>query len=299
MKTKIKHLDRKIFLIVTTVPILFLYTYFYIAPSVRGLYMSLFSWRGLSMTSMQFVGIKNFIRLFKDAIFYKALVNNLYLFIVSSVFIFALSFFFAVILSGDTLKEKNMYRTIFFFPVAVPMVVVGIIAISVYQHVGILNTLLDAIGLGNLRQMWFGQSNLVKPSLSSFLVWKFLGFYMILNLAAIQNIPNDLYEAAHIDGANKLQQTFWITFPLTWEVIRIQFVFFIVSSFTSIFELVYSTTSGGPDRASEVLVTYMYEQGFTNYQFGYSAALGVVILLITTSLALFLLRISRREVFEM
>ncbi len=299
MKLKLKNFERKTFIFLTTVPILAMYFLFYIYPSLRGLYMSLFSWRGLSLKAMNFIGIENFVRLFQDKVFYQALYNNLYIFIFASLITFALAFFFASLLARDVLKEKNFYRTIFFFPVAVPMVVVGIIAISVYQQVGIINTLLEAVGLEEWQQLWFADRLLVKPSLTSFLIWKVLGFYMILNLAGILNIPRELYESAVIDGANAFQQTIKITLPLIWEVVRIQLVFFIISSFTAVFELVFSTTEGGPDRASEVLVTYMYEMGFKNYQFGYGASIGVVILIITTLMALLLLRVSKRETVQL
>lgn len=299
MKIGTKRIDRKLFIFFSTVPILFFYLMFYIYPSARALYMSMFSWRGLSLEAMSFAGIENFTRLFQDRIFYRSLYNNLSIFVSASIVTFVLAFFFAVLLSRNLLKEQSVYRTIFFFPVAVPMVVVGIIAVSVYQQVGIINTLLEAIGLEEWQQMWFADRRLVKPALTSFLVWKVLGFYMVLNLAGILNIPRDLYESAIIDGATAWQQTFRITLPLIWEVVRIQLVFFIISSFTAIFELVFSTTAGGPNRASEVLVTYMYEMGFTHYQFGYGAAIGVVILFITTVLALSLLRISRRDVVEL
>jgi N-acetylglucosamine transport system permease protein len=299
MKLKLKNIERKTFIFLTTVPILAMYFLFYIYPSLRGLYMSLFSWRGLSLKAMNFIGIENFVRLFQDKVFYQALYNNLYIFIFASLITFALAFFFASLLARDVLKEKNFYRTIFFFPVAVPMVVVGIIAISVYQQVGIINTLLEAVGLEEWQQLWFADRLLVKPSLTSFLIWKVLGFYMILNLAGILNIPRELYESAVIDGANAFQQTIKITLPLIWEVVRIQLVFFIISSFTAVFELVFSTTEGGPDRASEVLVTYMYEMGFKNYQFGYGASIGVVILIITTLMALLLLRVSKRETVQL
>ncbi len=296
---KTKHLERNVFIVLTTVPILMMYIYFYIYPSIRGLYMSLFSWRGLSLVNMRFIGLNNFRTLAQDRVFHTALYNNLYIFFFSSIIIFVFAFFFAVLLSRDTLREKHVYRTIFFFPVAVPMVVVGIISLSVYRQIGILNTLLEMIGLGHWQQMWFADSSLVKPSIISFLVWKVFGFYMILNLAAIQNIPNELYESAVIDGANAVQQTFKITLPLIWEVVRIQLVFFIISSFAAAFELIFSTTRGGPDRASEVLVTYLYESAFTHYKFGYGSAIGVVILIITFLIAILLLRTSKKETVEL
>ena len=290
--------ERNIFIISIVVPIIALYILFYIFPCIRGLYMSLFRWRGISM-NMHFVGLKNFVDLFQDRDFLKSLYNNLYIFLFTSVLLFIFSIFFAVILSKDILPERNVYRTIFFFPAAVPMVVVGIIAMSVYAPTnGILNTFLDAIGLGALKQLWFSNRYLVKPSLITFLVWKVLGFYMVLMIASIQNIPTELYESAVIDGAGTWQQTVKITLPLIWEVVRTALVFFIISSFAASFAIIFMTTHGGPDRASEVLVTYMYENAFSFSKFGYGTAIGVMILVITLILALVLLRTTEREVVQ-
>jgi len=152
--------------------------------------------------------------------------------------------------------------------------------------------------LGALKQLWFSNRYLVKPSLITFLVWKVLGFYMVLMIASIQNIPTELYESAVIDGAGTWQQTVKITLPLIWEVVRTALVFFIISSFAASFAIIFMTTHGGPDRASEVLVTYMYENAFSFSKFGYGTAIGVMILVITLILALVLLRTTEREVVQ-
>jgi N-acetylglucosamine transport system permease protein len=298
MKLRTENRARSVFIYAVTLPIVSLYILFYIFPCIRGLYMSLFSWRGISM-KMTFTGLKNFVDLFKDRAFYQALSNNMYIYVLSSLILFAVSIFFAVILSRNLLPEKHVYRTLFFFPAAVPMVVVGVISMSVFAPTaGILNTFLDAIGLGSLKQLWFSNKRLVLPSLTAFLVWKVLGFYMVLMIAAIQNIPAELYESAILDGAKTWQQTTRITLPLIWEVVRTALVFFIISSFAATFGIVFLVTRGGPDRASEVLVTYMYENAFTFFKFGYGTAIGVMILVITVIMALIILRTTRREVVE-
>jgi N-acetylglucosamine transport system permease protein len=298
MKLRTRSRERSIFIIAVTFPIVSLYILFYIFPCIRGLYMSLFSWRGISL-KMTFAGLQNFADLFQDRAFFQALTNNLYIFLFSSVLLFVFSIFFAVILSRNLLPERNVYRTIFFFPATVPLVVVGVISMSVYAPTtGILNTFLEAIGLGSLKQLWFSNKNLVLPSLGSFLVWKVLGFYLVLLIAAIQNIPTDLYESATLDGARTWQQTTRITLPLIWEVVRTLLVFFIISSFAATFGIIFMTTRGGPDRASDVLVTYMYESAFTFYKFGYGTAIGVMILVITVVMALVILRTTRREVVQ-
>ena len=298
MKLATENRARNAFIIAVTVPIGGLFILFYVYPCLRGLYMSLFTWRGISL-KMTYVGLKNFADLFHDSAFFISLRNNLYIYVLASIILFAVSIFLAVVLSHNVLPEKHVYRTIFFFPAAVPIVVVSVISMSVFAPTtGILNTILDAIGLGSLKQLWFSNKHLVLPSLTAFLVWRVLGFYMVLMIAAIQNIPLELYESARLDGARIFTQTMRITLPLIWEVVRTALIFFIISSFSATFGIVFLVTRGGPDRASEVLVTYMYQNAFTFFKFGYGTAIGVLILVITMIIALIILRATRREAVQ-
>jgi N-acetylglucosamine transport system permease protein len=147
---------------------------------------------------------------------------------------------------------------------------------------------------------WLGDAALVKNSVWFVMVWKSLGFYMVLFMAGILNIPQSLFESAHIDGYGVFHQTIKITIPLMWEQIRTALIFFIVTSCGVGFNVVYMMTRGGPARASEILTTYMYHLSFGGQsRFGYASAVAVAILVVTTVLALLIMRLSKRETIEM
>lgn len=273
-----------------------MYTVFLIIPCLLGLFMSLFNFKGLSL-KMSFAGFANFIKLFNDEIFFKALGNQMYVFLMNTIILFVVAIALAVLLSRSILREKNFFRVLFFFPSTVPMVIISVMWMSMYNpSIGILNGLLGLVGIP--AQGWLGDTSLVKNSIIAVIVWKSLGFYMVLFMAAVSNIPKSIYEVARLDGANEIVQTFKITIPLIWEVIRTSLVFFIITSCGVGFQVVYILTGGGPDRASELLTTYMYQQAFKLSNYGYGATIGVSILAVTMILALVLLKVTEREVYE-
>jgi len=267
-------------------------------PFIRAFYICLTDWNGYG-DKMNFIGLDNFIALFKDELVFNALKNNLFLFIIGIVVTFALSVTFAVALTRLKLREKNFYRIVFFFPNVLSIVIVSVVWMFIYNPTfGILNSFLKAIGLPNLARAWLGELDTVLPAISVPWIWMTVGFYMILFIAAIENIPTSLYESATIDGANQWQQLWKITIPLIWEVVRISVVYFILNAFNETFTIVDVTTKGGPSRASEVLTTYMYENAFFNSKFGYGTTIGVFIFLILLVLSLLWLRTSERESVE-
>jgi N-acetylglucosamine transport system permease protein len=258
--------------------------------------MSFFDFKGLSL-KMNFVKFNNFTKMFSDTIFYKSLGIHMYVFFLNTLILFILSISLAVLLSRNVLREKNFYRVLYFFPSAVPMVIISVMWRSIFNpSIGMLNGLLELVGIPG--KVWLGDSSLVKNAVVTVMVWKSLGFYMVLFMAAVMNIPTSLYEAARIDGAGEVRQTFKITIPLIWEVVRTSLVFFIITSCGVGFQVVYILTEGGPDRASELLTTYMYQQAFKLNKYGYGATISVAILVVTMVLALIILRVTEREVYE-
>ncbi|HHW31866.1 MAG TPA: sugar ABC transporter permease [Clostridiaceae bacterium] len=288
--------ERSLFISAFTIPPLFMYTFFLIVPCILGLFMSFFDFRGLSL-KMNFVGFNNYVKMFNDPIFFKTLGNHMYVFILNTIVVFTLSIALAVVLSRNVLREKNFYRVLYFFPSAVPMVIISVMWRSIFNpSIGVLNGLLELVGIPG--KVWLGDSSLVKNCVVTVMVWKSLGFYLVLFMAAVLNIPSSLYEAARIDGAGEIKQTFKITIPLIWEVVRTALVFFIITSCGVGFQVVYILTEGGPDRASELLTTYMYQQAFKLYKYGYGAAISGAILVVTMVLALIILKFTEREVYE-
>ncbi len=267
------------FITICLLPALILYCNFMVRPAVSMLSTSFYKWSGLS-PNMRFIGWRNYEMLWNDAKFWQSFGNTLYLMVWVTLITLALALFFAAALSRTKLKEKNFYRVIFFFPNVLSIVVIGTLFKNIYSmNNGILNALLRNIGLANLTHGWLGEAQTVLPAIAVAMVWQAVGYYMVIYMAGMDGIDAAIYEAADIDGATKGRQFFTLTIPLIWETIRVTLVFFVVSSINMSFQFVTTMTAGEPDGASEVALSYMYRQGFTNANFGYGMTVATVIFL--------------------
>lgn len=268
---------RKSFLAAYLIPTLVLYGIFCLYPCLKSLFLSLCNWSGFS-DNIKFVGLANFKRLAEDPIVWKALGNNVFILIFCTLFTFSIALAFAVMVT----RKKSIYhqglRIIYFIPYVMSIAVVSVLWMFIYNpSFGLVNGFLGKIGLSGLQHVWLGETNVIMGALTVPLVWMNIGFYMIMFIAAILNIPDDRYEAASIDGANGWQQFLHITVPGIWQEIRTSLVFFCVTAFNYSFELVYVMTKGGPNRASELLTTYLYENAFTYSDYGYASTIGVLL----------------------
>ena len=280
------------------IPTLAIFTIFVVIPFIRTFYISLTDWNGYG-NKMNFIGLENFKTLLQDELIWDAFKHNIYLFITGFIITFSLALIFAVSLTRSKMREKNFYRIIFYFPNILSIVIVSVVWMFIYNPtIGLLNGFLKAIGLQNLTHAWLGELDTVLVALAIPWIWMSVGFYMILMIAAIENIPASLYESATIDGANEWQQVGKITIPLIWDVLRISIVFFILNAFSGTFTIVDITTKGGPARASDLLTTLMYENAFTNSKFGYGTAIGTFIFIILLVLSLVWLKLSKRDTIE-
>jgi len=151
------------------------------------------------------------------------------------------------------------------------------------------------IGLESLSRIWLGDPKVIMGALTVPLVWMNVGFFMILFIASILNISEDIFEASSIDGANEFHKFCFIIIPSIWEVIRVSLVFFIVTAFNYSFELVYVITKGGPNRASELITTYLYENAFVKSDFGYASAIGVLLFVIVFVTTFLTLNLTKRK----
>lgn len=257
-------------------PAFLIYTVFVLVPIAYNFYVSLLSTD--LMSPSKFVGIKNYVNLFYDATFIKALRNNIFM-VIGSLLAQPLSLLFGNILF-QKIKGSHIFQTIFFLPCVICGVAVGLTWTFIYNsEFGILNNLLGAIGLGNLQQLWLADKKLAIFCIIFVVMWQYIGYHMIIQLAAMRNIDLTLYEAANIDGATKWEQFKLITFPLIKPILKIDTVLVITGSL-KYYDLIAVMTGGGPNHATEVMSTYMYYQGFRTLQYGYSAAIGVILLLL-------------------
>ncbi len=290
-----RKMRRNGFLLFCIVPSLVLYLYFMVYPSVTVFINSAFSWSGLSPVK-EFIGFENFKTLFADERFWTAFKNTVFLMIMVTIITMVLSMFLAYTLTRTKLREKNLYRTLFFFPNVLSVVVIGVLFEQIYApQTGILNAGLSKLGLSEFAHAWLGEPETVLGAIGVAMVWQAFGYYMVMYLAGMDSISPELYEVADIEGASKAYQFFHVTLPLMWEIVRVTLVFFIITNINMSFLFVSVMTDGAPNGSSEVLLSYMYRQAFTNANFGYAMAVAVIIFLFSFALALVINKLTESK----
>ncbi|WP_221567196.1 carbohydrate ABC transporter permease [Alkalihalobacillus sp. TS-13] len=240
-----------------------------------------------------FVGTENYQKLFDDSMFWKTLIQTL-IYLVGVVPALIILPIFLAILVNQKLKGIGFFRSAYYIPVVTSWVVVGITWEWVYAEKGVLNYILEVVGLINGPVHWLTSEQTALFAVMAVTVWKGLGYYMIIYLAGLQSIPSNLYEAAEIDGANKWQQTIRITIPMLMPSIIIVTVMSSIAAM-KVFEEIYIMTGGGPLNSSKTLVFYIYQEAFEKLNMGYASAAGVVLFLITLIFSIVNLKLMGRK----
>ena len=290
--------SKKLFIGLSVIPAVILFFIFMIMPTISVFWMSLFKWGGLS-NNKKFVGLNNFIILFKDEKFIKSFQNTLFLIVFVSIVTLVLAISLAAILIRKDIKFNNFFRIVFYLPNILSVVVISAIFSAILDpNQGIINATLSLFKLESWQRMWLGDPKTVVWCISIAMIWQAVGYYMVMYMSAMSSVPESLYEAADLEGASKIHQFFSITLPLVWGTVRTTLTFFIISCINLSFLFVKVMTSGGPDGASETVLGYMYKQAYGNSSYGYGMAIGVVIFLFSFGLSLILSKITEREVIE-
>ena len=294
-----KNKARSRFIVACVAPATILAFIFLVVPTFNVFRMSLFKWGGYS-PNQTFVGLDNFVTLFKDENFYRACRNSVLLIVVVTAITIVFALLFASILTREKLKGQNIFRVIFYVPNILSVVVISAIFSAIYDvNRGLLNNILSIFGIGTDSPMaWLGDQKIVVYSLAGAMVWQAIGYYMVMYMASMSAIPESLYESANLEGASRTTQFFSITLPLIWTNIRTTLTFFIISNINMSFLFVKAMTGGGPDGASEVFLSYMYKQAYTNSTYGYGMAVGVVVFSFSFALAAVVNRVKKREPLE-
>lgn len=279
-------------------PALTLLTAFVFLPIVLNFIYALFRWSSFS-TQWDFVGLANFARLLSDETVWVAFKNNLWYAVISLVFQVGGSMLIAALLEEKWMRRSQpFFRTVYFLPSMISLTVVGILWQTIYSPVfGIVNPLLERLGLGMLATDWLGNTRTAVFSVIAVSQWQYFGYTMVLFLVAMQSVPAELYESAIIDGANSFQRFIHITIPNIREIILVNCMITIIGAF-QVFDEIYIMTGGGPGRSSEVLGTYLFRTGFRNDEMGYASAIATMVFLVTFVFSVIQMRISgtgRRE----
>ncbi|KLU71349.1 MAG: hypothetical protein RHS_2823 [Robinsoniella sp. RHS] len=272
-----KILGNKKSIAVFVLPAFLIYGVFSLIPIFYNIYISLFQTD--LMSPGKFVGLKNYLNLFKDSTFLTALRNNIFMVIGSLIAHLPLAIIFGNILF-QKIKGSHFFQTVFFLPSVICGVAVGLMWSFIYNsEFGLLNKLLEVLGFGNAQQAWLSNPRIALFCIIIVVMWQFVGYHMIIQIAAMKNIPSSLYEAAEIDGASRWIQFRSITFPLIKNILKVDAVLIITGSL-KYYDLVAVMTGGGPNHATELMSTYMFYQGFRTLKYGYSAAIGVILLVL-------------------
>lgn len=231
-------------------PAVILFAIFMIYPTIGVFRMSLYKWGGYT-ADKTFVGLQNFKTLFQSEKFYQAFQNTVLLIVVVTICTFAFALIFAAILTREKIKGQNFFRIVFYIPNILSVVVISAIFSAIYDpNQGLLNSFINLFrGPSGAEKpiLWLGSQKLVIYSIVIAMIWQAIGYYMVMYMASMANVPESLYESASLEGAGKIKQFFSITLPLIWTNIRTTLTFFIISTINMSFLFVKAMTNGGPD----------------------------------------------------
>ena len=259
-------------------PAFLIYAFLYLYPALSNLLYATQKWDGI--TTPEFTGFRNMqFLLTKDDLFRKALGNNLRFMFVVVILQTGFSLLFATFLLKNS-KTNIALRIIYFFPTILSSVSVGIIWTFLYDpNYGSINAVIKAVGLGEFAPLWLGDEKLYLYSIALTQVWFHTGQMIVIYVAGLQQIPKELYEAAEMDGASRLQQFKGVTWPMALPTTAVVVAYTTIQTFRA-FDLIFAMTGGGPLYSSEILVTLIYNTAFVSQKFGYASAQSIVLVVL-------------------
>lgn len=274
-------------------PALLLYGGLFLYPAIRTLLIAFTSWDGIT-DAMTYVGLDNFAQLVRDKSFLNSITNTFVFVIMGGAVLFPLAFFFAFATS-ERLRGAKVFRFVILAPIALSISAVALLWKFVLDpNFGLLNESLRAIGLDALAAPWLGQTSTAMLSVVLATVWSGVGIWMVFIAAAISRVPEELKEAARIEGASSAQVFRHVVLPLIADITRILLVLWVIQGL-QVFGFVVAMTNGGPLNATQVMGTYLFDVAFTERRWGYAAAIAVVMFLMIMIFAAVVSRLSRRD----
>lgn len=272
-------------------PSVALFAAFLAGPLLYALYISFHKWSMLGHSD--WIGLDNYRRIFRDDIFMKSLKNTLLFSILFVPAVTVLSLFAAALLDRK-IRGRAFLKALVFVPVITPSTIVGVVWVFAYQpELGLINEILRTLHLPT--SLWLGSARIALPALVIVTIWQRFGWFMILFLAGLQDIPVEIKEAAAIDGASRLESFFHITLPLLRPTVVLVTVLAAISGF-QVFDLIFLMTEGGPAYATQTLSYYIYVKAFRNFDMGYAAAMSYALFIILVVLTMIQMRVMRSRV---
>jgi raffinose/stachyose/melibiose transport system permease protein len=275
-------------------PTLLLMAVFVVWPIIQSFELSLYEWNGIDPTR-DYLGLSNWTRLLADQIFWKAFTNNMIVVALSILIQMPIAILLAIILDrGGRRFLTRLLKTVYFFPMLMSSVAIGILFKYIYDPTfGLLTETLRRVGLGGLVRSWLGDPGIALLSVILVVCWQYIPFYMILYLAGLQGIPEDLHDAALIDGAGEAGYYRFVALPMLTGTLRTGVLLSLIGSL-KYFDLIWVMTEGGPNNASELMATYMYKKAFPSFDMGYGSTIASALFLIVMAIALVSQFVTRR-----
>jgi ABC-type sugar transport system permease subunit len=268
---------------------------FILAPVLFSFFLSVNSWDGFR--PMEFVGLDNFRQIFGDRVFKKAMLNTLQFSFFTITLTLAASLALAMMLN-QKLKGINFFRSAIFFPYVASIVAVAVVWNMLFQKdYGPINEFLRFIGIAN-PPGWTASTRHALPAVITVVIWKNMGYYMVIYLAALQGIPPELHEAAMIDGASALDRFRHVTLPMLTPTTFFTVMMLTINSF-KVFDLVYAMTEGGPGQATTLIVNYIYNQAFVSWNYGRASAASMVLFALVATVTIIQFRMEKKWVSYM
>jgi len=276
--TQLRWLSKGRYKVAMILPSILVYSVYIMLPIVIAAYYSLTKYSGIGKP--KFIGLLNYERMLADKVFWISFQNTMIMLLIAFALLLPISFLLALLLNSK-LKCADLSKAFIFSPAIIAPIIVGIIWVYILDpNIGIINNVLDAIGASGWKQKWIGGEKLSPYSIAIIYFWQQLGYLTTIFIAGLKMIPEDILEAAKIDGASSSQKVRYITIPMMKSTISSVAVLIITGVF-KVFEIVEQTTGGGPNHLSETLVTYSYTQTFDSSNYGYGMSLATVTCIIS------------------
>lgn len=289
-----KAVSSKMTIVLFLTPAVIMFVAFILYPVCNTIYLSFHSWKGIYGAPVNFVGISNYVQVFKNEDFWRSLLNSFFFMIGGFVILMPLSFGLALLITSK-LRGTKIMKTAYFMPVMLSTTAVGLMWVYMLNpSYGVVNELLGMAGLNFLQKDW-----LSTPILNIWCVilvneWMYAGYNMLIFAAGLVSIPSDIYEAAELDGCTGWNKLRYISIPLSKESFKI-FSVLCVTGCLKAFDLVWAMTKGGPNHTSELPASLLYNEAFTYKFFGKSSAIGVLLLILGIVLSLSVNKLLKRE----
>lgn len=286
-----KKTKENISLLLFITPALIVFFIFKLFPTFSGIFYALTDWNGFNK-GFNFVGLENFIEIFSDTNFWKSIIFTVKFVLVMTVLANLIPLFLAIAIESRP-KGKGLFRTIFYMPNMISMIIGGYMWNFIFTKV--LYFLADNFGMKFLDHSWIGDPNYAFFAIVIVALWGASGYAMLIYIAALKGVPINLIEAASLDGATKIQSFFYITLPMIRHAITIC-LFWILSTSFQVFDVIYSLTGGGPGRATESVAINIYEEAFRgNIRYGYATAKSTVLFFIVLMITIIQLKLTDQK----